>query len=416
MIDSVSTKGADMEQINGIPISIVGGGLAGLVAAISVAEQGGRAVLHESSTRLGGRARSAQGSYCTNFGPHALYRHGDLEAWLCERDLLPEVGFPSLTGLRLRRDGRLSRLPLALLPMMRSAGADAPADRSYREWATERMGARAAEAAIGFAALPTFHADPGSLSAAFVQERIARSLKWRPVYYVRGGWGRLVSGLAGRAEELGVEIKLGSKLRELPSGPVIVATDLSTAARLLHAPELDWPRARTALFDVALRSQRGDPAAVLDVDERMYASVYSAGDASLAPPGEMLVQASAGLRAGEGREDTWLRMENILADSFADFRARVTWQRRAISEAGAGPADPPGSSWRDRPAIERGGGRWLVGDCVAAPGVLSEVSVASARIAAEAALAHSRAPLAAVAPQDVGFGREAESAVRVSCP
>jgi hypothetical protein len=44
----------------------------------------------------------------------------------------------------------------------------------------------------------------------------------------------------------------------------------------------------------------------------------------------------------------------------------------------SGALDFPGSSWRDRPAVDRGDGVFLCGDQVAAPGCLSEVSFASA--------------------------------------
>ncbi|MGC1851745.1 MAG: hypothetical protein WA687_04820, partial [Solirubrobacterales bacterium] len=60
--------------------------------------------------------------------------------------------------------------------------------------------------------------------------------------------------------------------------------------------------------------------------------------------------------------------------------------------ARTGPLDRPGTSWRDRPAIDRGDGVYLAGDMVAAPGLLSEVSWASAVEAAELAVAAS-APL-----------------------
>jgi hypothetical protein len=40
--------------------------------------------------------------------------------------------------------------------------------------------------------------------------------------------------------------------------------------------------------------------------------------------------------------------------------------------------DPPGTTWRDRPAIDRGAGVFLAGDMVAAPGCLSEIAWASA--------------------------------------
>ena len=42
-----------------------------------------------------------------------------------------------------------------------------------------------------------------------------------------------------------------------------------------------------------------------------------------------------------------------------------------------GALDLPGTTWRDRPAVDRGEGVYLAGDCVAAPGLLSEVAWAS---------------------------------------
>ena len=52
----------------------------------------------------------------------------------------------------------------------------------------------------------------------------------------------------------------------------------------------------------------------------------------------------------------------------------------------SGALDMPGYSWRDRPAIDRGDSVFLAGDMVAAPGLLSEVSWASAIEASRLAL------------------------------
>ena len=56
----------------------------------------------------------------------------------------------------------------------------------------------------------------------------------------------------------------------------------------------------------------------------------------------------------------------------------------------SGPLDQPGMSWRDRPAVDRGDGVFLAGDMVAAPGLLSEVSWASAVEAGRLALDAAR--------------------------
>jgi len=146
---------------------------------------------------------------------------------------------------------------------------------------------------------------------------------------------------------------------------------------------------RTALFDAALRSRRGDAFAVLSLDHRVYASRYSAVDPSLAPEGESLVQAHAGLAPGEELEDGLARVHEVLDAGFPGWRERSAWERRGVVVGGAGAADPPGAGWRDRPAIDRGGARWLAGDRVSAPGVLSEVSFASARAAARGVLEKS---------------------------
>ena len=57
----------------------------------------------------------------------------------------------------------------------------------------------------------------------------------------------------------------------------------------------------------------------------------------------------------------------------------------------SGALDPPGQTWRDRPAVDRGGGVLLAGDWVAAPGLLSEVAWASAVEAGRLALAAAAA-------------------------
>ena len=55
-------------------ITIVGAGIAGLVAAIACAEEGAKVRLLEAHEQLGGRARSTDGPYKANLGPHAIYK------------------------------------------------------------------------------------------------------------------------------------------------------------------------------------------------------------------------------------------------------------------------------------------------------------------------------------------------------
>lgn len=369
-------------------ISIIGGGIAGLVAEIQITSQGGSAVLHEASSKLGGRARTEDGAYRPSLGPHALY-HGAFSDWMMERGICPEITPPKKSAFKIARGGRIRLLPLALLPMLRTLKRDAPIGLDYRSWAHQQMSRRGAEAAIGYASLPTFHGDPGSLSAAFVHERLQRSFANPSVSYVTGGFGKIIEALARHAKKCGVRIEMNEKISSLPDGPVIVATDFRAARRLLGDDSIDWPTPRTAMFDLAVRPHRRDRVAVLDVDRGVYISDYSAYDPNLAPEGEHLFQCCSGLREAEKLESGLERIRAVLDLALPDWRSRTSWKRQGLSQ-GAGAADPPGTSWRDRPRVRRGDDRWLAGDRVAAPGLLGEVSFASAYRAADEAVEATR--------------------------
>jgi hypothetical protein len=83
------------------------------------------------------------------------------------------------------------------------------------------------------------------------------------------------------------------------------------------------------------------------------------------------------IRPGETVDEAAGRLERLLDASLEDWRERVTWRRRQVMDGRSGALDLPGTSWRDRPAIERGEGVFLCGDQVAADGCLAEVSFAS---------------------------------------
>src|SRR5688572_14207897 len=112
------------------PVTVVGGGLAGLVAAITAAEAGSSVDLHEAHPMLGGRARSTQGPFVANLGPHALYCDGPLWRWLVDRSLLPPCASPPKTGFRLRYQGTARRVPppSVVAALLRLRRKEAPVD------------------------------------------------------------------------------------------------------------------------------------------------------------------------------------------------------------------------------------------------------------------------------------------------
>ncbi|MFJ4667385.1 hypothetical protein [Kitasatospora purpeofusca] len=90
----------------------------------------------------------------------------------------------------------------------------------------------------------------------------------------------------------------------------------------------------------------------------------------------------------ESGESGPARAEHLLDLGFKGWSDRVRWRRTAVATGRTGAVDRPGTTWRDRPAVDRGDGVHLVGDQVAAPGVLSEVSFSSALEAVSLALGH----------------------------
>ncbi|MEU7335106.1 NAD(P)-binding protein [Streptomyces sp. NPDC007074] len=366
-------------------LTVIGGGLAGLTAAITAAEAGARVTLYEAHHTLGGRARTADGPYRTNNGPHTLHGGGPHWTWLRQRGLtgpLAPAGPGETARLRLHHRGVLRRTPpLALLRLVRRDARQAPVDADFLSWASAQTGEEGARAAAHFSAVTLFHHDPGALSAAFVQERLRRAARLpTEARHPRGGWANVVDRMAARAWNLGVRVETLARVDALPDrhGPVVVATSLDSARRLLGDGSLTWTGGRTALVDLALRTRRGDPSALSDLDAPGRFDRPTARDRTLAPAGEQLVQGQIPIAPHESRGDGAARAEHLLDLGFEGWRERVTWRRDAVALGRTGAVDPPGTTWRDRPALDRGAGVYLAGDQVAAPGMLSEVSFNSA--------------------------------------
>jgi hypothetical protein len=371
-------------------ITIVGGGLAGLISAIACAEEGARVTLIEAHDELGGRARSTDGPYKANLGPHAMYRDGAFWTWMRERDLLPAHCNPRLSGVRLRLGGTIRRTPPlgALQSVLRLRGREAPVDVDFRTWATSHTNEATAEMLSCASGVFTFHHDPGELSAAFIWERTIRLLLTAPsiVRYPVGGWSTLVATLERRVHELGVNVLTGTRVDTLPEPPVIIATELDQAGALLNDESLSWKSGNTVCIDLGVRHRRGDPTIVSDMDEAGWIGRYSAANPTVAPDGEELIQAQMPIRPEESAGQAGLRLEQLLDLALDDWRERETFRRRQVMDARSGALDMPGATWRDRPAIDRGDGVFLAGDMVAAPGFLAEVCWASATEASRLAL------------------------------
>ena len=376
-------------------VTVVGGGLAGLIAAIEVAEAGIPVRLLEARRRLGGRATSSREPWVANLGPHALYTGTVLWDWLRKRSLEGPAPMPRNAHIAFRWQGEVRRLPpRPVWPLLRLRGVEAPVDRDLRGWLADRWGEESAAAMSGAVGNLTFDHDPGRLSAAFVVERVNRiALRASPTArYVEGGWSTLVDRVAAHARRVGVEVELGSGIDTsdldglAARGPVILAVEPGGARRLLGDAVAPTEARRVALLDVGLTRQRSDPYLVIDLDEAAFATRVTAVVPANAPSGHELVQLSVGMRPGEELDDAGHRLEAVLDAAMDGWRGRTAWRRRSSVRDATGAADLPGTTWRDRPAVHHADGVWLAGDWVAAPGHLAEVSATSAVSAAAGAV------------------------------
>ncbi|WP_204046275.1 FAD-dependent oxidoreductase, partial [Acrocarpospora phusangensis] len=293
-----------------------------------------------------------------------------------------------------------ARVPRELLAAVARRGLTAPVEEDFRTWGERRLGAEATQAVAGVLGVVTYDADPGRLSAAFVWERFRRALapKFPAPRYVVGGWGRVIDRMAAHARHLGVRIETGTRADALPAGPAIVATSLDAARQLLADDSLRWESGRAVLLDLGVRQDPRDLFLLSDLDEGGFLERYSSPDPSLAPDGESLIQLQMPVRPGESKADALVRLERLAGLALPGWRERVTWRRESLAGGRTGALDLPGLSWRDRPAVVRGDGVWLAGDSVAAPGLLSEVAMNSALMAASHALA-------ALSPSGISSGR-----------
>ena len=197
-------------------VMVIGGGVAGLVAALEARQEGVEVALLDSR-RAGGRARtSLSGEFRFNQGPHALYRAGAFAASLRRFGIDLAGGSPALERAGVWSSGRVLPLPTSPLAALRSrllSGRAKLASRRVmaaldREPAgplagvslRELLEARRAPGDLAafvemFARLSTYVNAPELISAEAVvtQYRLAR----HGVIYVDHGWQRLVDGLAG---------------------------------------------------------------------------------------------------------------------------------------------------------------------------------------------------------------------------
>lgn len=420
----------------GTDLIVVGGGLAGLMAAALGARAGRKVVVLERSSRPGGRAiTQVDGGIHFNLGPHALYCRGHAFRLLEELGVRFTGGFPearrgfltdrdrswklprglgSVIGSRLltlREKARLIAL-FATIPRLETRALDRVA---LEDWIDPAAGKdELARLLRTLFRVGTYVDDPRRLSAGAAIDQLKLVLAGN-VWYLDGGWQALVDGLRERLTELGAEVRTASRVRSVRGDDDGVAVELSPGERrraraavlaidpvgavdLLglpdEAPLAAWTARRTpvraASLDVALsRLPRPGIRVAFDLDRPLYFSDHSAS-ARLAPEGVAVLHAMKYLGSvREEPEEVERELEGYLDSLQPGWRHTVVARRYLPGMTvahGLPTADDGGLAGRPGVEVEGCPNIFLAGDWVGPEGMIADASAASAREAARRAI------------------------------
>lgn len=390
--------------------TVIGGGLAGLTAAVRLAKQGAQVQLVELHQDLGGRASTThKDGFALNYGPHAVYLGGALYRTLTDWGIVPSGKQPlQADGAYLVEAGRkhgfvrdLASLTMAtfLSPMEKlaagrllgkmMAGPDTQARGiTMAEW-LERETKRPAvqQFARTLIRVSTYGDAPELQSAEAVLKQLA--LATQGVTYIDGGWESIIRNLTSLAQSLGVQFETGSHAREAGTN-TILAISPAEVERLTGVQLPPMTPVRMACLDVALESLPENAAIfALGLDEPLYYSLHSHW-VKVAPEGKALIH--LGKYMGSAKSDP--ANDRAQLERFADllmpgWRDRVAYVRflpnMAVVHGLPGLAPRP-----DVDALGIAGVR-IAGDWVGPEGMLSDTAVASGLRAADHLLAQRMA-------------------------
>lgn len=408
---------------------IIGGGLAGLTAAILLAERGQKVIIYERAAEVGGRAQTRdRDGFKFNFGPHALYRgnagfkilkemgielSGDIPKYgkhplavtATESGLLPA------TPLGIARSklfaGRRLALVGAMVKLM-SANPTKLQTTTWRDWLDQNIADERARDQVEMLGRISTYANAPKLMNAGATIKQSKSAILSNVLYMDGGWAQMIDKLIAKANAVGVTIETNASVKSVESekdgvavwvGNVEEPTRAKQVIAAVPPPIAQKLMPQSAALAQAISTIQPILAACLTLGLRklpnpdtllaqglgtpFYASTQSAS-AQLAPSGQSLLYAAIYIAPDDDRTpeqhraalDEWLdRIQPGWREQIetSEYLPRITVVYSLVE---AGKSRPP-ITIADVPNV------YVIGDWVESSEMLADGCFASAQMAAD---------------------------------
>lgn len=233
-------------------VVIVGGGLAGYVAANYLAKTGMSILIIEKDKKVGGRARTDKiNQEFFNLGPHALYKKGNAVPILQELGIELYGKSPKLQGLLMNdkveytapfnplgvfTTGFLSwkeRMEwLKVLVKLKSTDIEKLSEQTFQQWVQQITNSKNVQSLLLILGrLATYCHAPEKVSASVIVTHL--KMVMQGVLYIDRGWQTIIDQLHNKAVISGVQIQTGVIVNEIKMAENNIILSLSTEEELI---------------------------------------------------------------------------------------------------------------------------------------------------------------------------------------